>query len=145
MPLQLIFHLELGKPSTITAIWDIVEDRLRVTKITGGGRIVEELRRHATEAGLVPDSVGDGSRSHVDDDGSAWRQLDRYDVLGETFQQDLDAAFSSLFSHLRIEQTSTVGKHRTWSDFRLFLQKPDGTFTDAWVWKDDLTWIEART
>lgn len=145
MPLQLVFHLELAKPSTVTAIWNSAENRLQVTKISGGGRLVEELRKHADEASITPGIFEVGPFAKKGDDEVPWTMLEIYDGFTDELKAGIDTVFSNLFAHLRIEQNSQVGKSRAWGEIRIFLTKPDGTYTKAWVWKDNLTWIQVIT
>ena len=145
MPLQLVFHLETAKPTAITAEWDADQNRLRVVKIDGNFRFIHELREHAIEAGYGPSAVVSRPIQHVDDDGNQWVLLKRYAVLEPELQKEVDAAFAELFGHLTIEQESTVGKHRVMTQIRVYMTKPDGTNTKAWVWNDTLIWIEAIT
>ena len=133
MPLQIVFHLEMAKPSTITAIENVSEDRLQVIKISGGSQLVEELKIHAKEAGIALKSE------------ASWALLETYDDYSDKQKAEINIAFSDLFSHLRIEQSSTIGNYRIWGEIRLFMQKPDGRNTKAWVWKDSIRWIQVIT
>lgn len=134
MPLHIVLHLELAKPSTITVSENISEKRLQVIKISGGGRIVEELKIHAKEAGIAPPKSE-----------SSWPLLETYDDYSDEQKAEIDIAFSDLFSHLRIEQSSTVGNYTIWGEIRIFMQKPNSRNTTGWVWKDSLRWIQVIT
>jgi len=116
MPLQLVFHLELARPSTITTVWDIANDRFEVIAIDDNDRIIKELAAHADEAGL----------------SETYRSNPQFPLIPE------------LYRHLRIEQNSTVGVHNVWGEVRIFMEKPDGSHTNAWVWKDNIRWIEVQ-
>ena len=147
MPLQIIFHLELARSSTITTTWNSVEDRFQVTGISGGHRLVGELRKHADEAGIHPDQLKTPYTGGVNSEDTAWLLLARYtdfDDFHPLVQSAVNEAFAKIFDHLRIEESSTVGDHRTWGDLKIFMMKPDGEFTPAWVWKDNIVWIQTR-
>jgi len=143
MPLQLTFHLELARPSTITTVWDPVEERLRVIAISGGGRLIEELKKHAEEAGLRLAPLNHEPVTSAGDE-QLWQLLKAYSDFSERLQLVFGTAFSDIFSHLQVEQSSKVGTHRAWGEIRLFMKKPGGGNTKAWVWKDNLLWIEAK-
>jgi len=141
MPLQLTFHLELDSV-IITTVWVEQENRLRVTRIEGGGRIIEQLKAHADQAGLVPKSIWG---SDIDKESEAsWLVLGGYDTVQDELKSQADEAFSELFDHLDVEESPAGGINRHWSDVGLYLRKADGTHTNAWVWKDHLVWSQRR-
>lgn len=147
MPLQLTFHLELAQPSSIVATWSEAESRLIVRRITGAmelhrNRLVQELRKHAIEAGYqLPPYLTHPSA----DENHTWSLLARYNRLPQGFMRDeIDNVLSEIFHSLRIEHSSELGVNRPMSDIRIFIQKPDGTNTKAWVWKDSIRWISTE-
>ncbi|HEY8992672.1 MAG TPA: hypothetical protein VIM37_02370 [Candidatus Microsaccharimonas sp.] len=116
MPLQIVFHLELARPSTITTVWSPRYNRFQVIAIFDNGRLVEELAKHAEEAGL----------------SQAYGSNPQFPLIPEVFR------------HLRIEQRSHSNRTRPYGEIRMYMEKTDGHNTYAWVWKDNIVWIEAR-
>jgi hypothetical protein len=116
MPLQIVFHLELARPSTITTVWSPRYNRFQVIAVSDNDRLVEELAKHAAEAGL----------------SQAYGSSPQFPLIPEVFRQ------------LRIEQRSHIGRTRSYGEIRIFMEKTDGHNTYAWVWKDNIVWIEAQ-
>jgi len=141
MPLQLTFHLEIDAV-IVTTVWVEEENRLRVTRIEGGGRVTVELKKHADEASLTPGSIW-GPAIEKDNE-AAWIALEHYDTLQDELKSRVDEAFAELFDHLDIEAVTEGGARRNWGEIRLFMRKPDDTHTQAWVWKDSLVWTQGR-
>lgn len=116
MPLHIVFHLELARPSTITTSWSPRYNRFQVIAISDNDRLVKELTKHAEEAGL----------------SQAYQSNPQFPLIPEVFR------------HLRIEQRSHTDRTRPYGDIRIFMKKTDGYNTYAWVWKDTIVWIEAQ-
>ena len=141
MPLRLMFHLALDSV-IMTTVWVEEENRLRVTRIEGGGRIAHELKKHADEANLTPDSIW-GPAIEKDNE-AAWIALEHYDTLQDAVKSRVDEAFAELFDHLDIEKVPGGGVNRNWGEIRIFMRKPDDTHTKTRVWKDSLVWAQGR-
>jgi len=136
IPLQRTFHLKYTG-GTITTIWVDKENRFRVTRISGGGDIIKQLKEHADEAGLAPTSIWD---QEIDKKSEAsWMVLSSYDAATVDEQSLTDEAFSELFDHLDVAEDIQGADDDVRVEAKLWMRKTNGNHTNSWVWKGTIT------
>ena len=135
MPLQLTLYLELAKGTRIITQLNPTEDRLEVVTIKRGVtfRVLDELRRHADLLGVgpTPEVTREGVGGTPE---GLWLQLEHYEMLDSTRQNEVNVLFQPVFSLLSIEYENWgVNGHELIGDMRMYMKDSP---LQAWVWKD---------